>query len=56
MGVLFQYPLVRVVCFIRAKKVRAADWYGSKGRVSKGGAALNALGSLAFLARPVVNH
>src|SRR6266851_411309 len=46
----------RAVCFIRAKKVRPANWYGSKGRVSEGGAALNALGSLAFLARPVVNH
>ena len=46
----------RAVCFIRAKKVRPANWYGSKGRVSEGGAALNALGSLAFLARPLVNH
>ena len=55
-GVLFLYPLVRAVCFIRVTKVHPANWYGSKGRVSEGGAAPNALGSLAFLARPLVNH
>jgi len=55
-GVLFLYPLVRAVCFIRAKQVRHANWSGSKGRVSEDGDALNALGFLEFLARPLVNH
>ncbi len=50
-GVLFLYPLVRAVCFIRAKKVRPAGWYG--GRLPGDGVAPNAVGSLILLGPPV---
>jgi hypothetical protein len=55
-GVPFSYPLVMAVRFVRAKKVRPADWYGSKDRASQGRVALNVLGSLTYLAFPPVNH
>ena|SRR6266542_5529951 len=53
-GVPFLYPLVRAVCFIRAKKDRAAGWSGS--RVSETGAAPNAHGSLSLLVRLLVTR
>ena len=52
----FVSPLVRAVCLVRAKKVHPAKWYGSKGGPSRGGAALNALGSLTILAPSPANH
>jgi hypothetical protein len=38
------------------KKIRPANWYGSKDGMSRGGVALNALGCLTLLARPLMNH
>jgi hypothetical protein len=47
--------LARAVC-IRPKKVRPANWYGSKDRVLRGGVALNALGCLTLPICSRVNH
>jgi hypothetical protein len=55
LNVLSLCPLVRAICPIGAKG-HPANWYGSKGRLSRGGAAMNALGSLTFLARSPANH
>jgi hypothetical protein len=48
--------LVRAVCIIRAKKVRPANWYGSKDCVSWDGVALNALGCLTLLGGPLAKR
>jgi hypothetical protein len=49
-GVQFWGTPVRAVCFT-TKKIRPANWYGSKESMWRGGVALNALGFLTLLAR-----
>jgi len=52
----FRVRVVRAACFVRGLIVRHANWYGSKGRVSRDGVALNVLGYFTLLARPLANH
>ena len=53
---VFLYPLVRAVCFMGAKEVRPANWYGSKNRMERLRVVLNALGSFVLRALPVVKQ